>query len=148
VRKVLGRRKSAKTKAAPTTAVPGAPATPANGDASHSASQMSYDNQLGNFRSYLAILDNVAAYGPDEADLKLTALRGVATDLQAKNDAVSAAFAALSQTRGVRDGVLYSTEDSVVVNALLAKAYVNGALGGDSTLYKEIKGLQFKRAPK
>lgn len=140
VRKILGRKKT-KTKA-PAPVEPGAPPPEDN---SHSASQMSFENQLGNFNAYISILDNVPTYVPAEADVKLPALKSTAADLQAKNNAVSAAFAALSNTRGGRDQVLYQTGDSVVDTALLAKTYVSGALGTSSLLYKQIKGLQFKR---
>lgn len=141
VSKVRGKHKTKKAPAA--TGAPGAP-----GDASHSTSQMSYDNQLGNFKVYLSILTQVASYAPLEADLTLASLQAFAAELQAKNDAVSAAFAALGQARGMRDGLLYTNEDSVVAIAQLVKAYVNGAFGADSTLYKQIKGLPFKKAPK
>ena len=51
----------------------------------------------------------------------------------------------LSQSRGTRDELLYLNEDCVVNTALLAKAYVAGALGTSSNAYKQIKGLAFRR---
>src|ERR1044072_1060762 len=56
---------------------------------SSSASQMSYDNQTGNFQSYIEIVKHVASYNPNEADLKVTALIAYAASLTAKNNAVS-----------------------------------------------------------
>jgi hypothetical protein len=106
---------------------------------------LSYDNRLGNFGGYLAILSNVPAYNPNEADLKVAGLNATALDLRSKNDAVSSTFVPLSQARGLRDRLLYLNADCVVNTALLAKAYVSGALGTSSQLYKQIKGLQFKR---
>ena len=45
----------------------------------------------------------------------------------------------------LRDQLLYQADNSVVNTALLAKEYVKAALGRDSQLYKQIKGLEFKR---
>ena len=113
-----------------------------------SASQMSYDNQRGNFNAYRALLANVPSYAPNENDLKLTALETFSATLEAKSNAVSTTSVALSQARGVRDVVLYTGEDSVVERSKLVKAYVKGALGTDSALNKQIKGLEFKRPNK
>lgn len=144
VRKLTGTRKSPKSKA-----VPDDPKTPENEAViSHSASQMSYDNQLGNFGGYVAILKNVPEYNPNETDLKFTGLNATLADLQAKNNAVSSTFVPLSQARGVRDNPLYTGAGCVVNTALLVKAYVNGALGPSSQLNKQIKGIQFQRQRK
>jgi hypothetical protein len=141
VRKLTGTRKSPKVK--------DDPKTPQNeADANNSASQMSYDNRLGNFGGYVAILKNVPEYNPNETDLKLTGLNATLADLQAKNNAVSSTFVPLSQARGVRDNLLYTGAGCVVNTALLVKAYVNGALGPSSQLNKQIKGLQFQRQRK
>lgn len=140
VRKMTGARNS------PVKTAKDDPTTPGDeSKASHSASQMSNENRLGNFESYIEILKQVPSYNPNEADLKLTALIGFAASLQTKNQAVNTTFAALSQARGLRDGLLYLNDDSVVNTALLVKAYVRAALGADSQLYKQIKGLEFKR---
>jgi len=141
VRKLTGTRKSPKVKDDPN--------TPENeADANNSASQMSYDNRLGNFGGYVAILTNVPEYNPNETDLKLTGLNAALADLQAKNNAVSSTFVPLSQARGVRDNLLYTGAGCVVNTALLVKAYVNGALGPSSQLNKQIKGIQFQRQRK
>ena len=104
---------------------------------------MSFDNRIGNFRSYIEILKNVPEYNPNEADLKVTALTAYADDLTAKSNAVSTTSATLDQARGVRDRLLYLNDDSVVNTAKLVKNYVQASLGSDSQLYKKIKGLKF-----
>jgi hypothetical protein len=141
IRKLGGGRKSPKIKDDPAT-----PADESKG--SSSASQMSYDNQTGNFQSYIEIVKNVPEYSPNEADLKLTALTAFADSLTAKNNAVSTTAAALDQARGQRDQLLYLTDDSIVNIARLVKAYVQAALGSQSQLFKKIKGLQFIMSPK
>jgi hypothetical protein len=144
VRKIVGRRATPKPKTAAGT--PGTPdETPR---ASHSSAQTSFENQLGNFGAYLAVLSNVPAYKPNEPDLKLAGLQALSDDLHARNNNVSSAFAPLVQARGQRDQLLYLSDDSVVNTALLAKAYVKGALGTNSQLHKQIKGLTFSRQNK
>lgn len=106
---------------------------------------MSYDNQVGNFESYIEILKNVPAYNPNEADLKVTALTALAASLTAKSNTVSTMSATLNRARGQRDKIVYTDEDSIVNTALLVKSYVQSALGTKSQLYKKIKPLKFPR---
>lgn len=138
IRKLSGSRKSPKLKDDPKT-----PEDESKG--SSSASQMSYDNRIGNFESYIEIVKNVPAYNPNEADLKVTALTAFAASLTAKSNAVSTTSATLDQARGRRDQLLYLSDDSIVNTGLLVKAYVQAALGTQSQLYKKIKGLEFTR---
>ncbi len=140
-RKISGQRKSAKPKDDPNT-----PANEAN--KTHSASQQSYDNLVGNFDDLIALLATVPTYASNEPDLKITGLQARSADLKAKNEAVNTAFASMGAARGLRDELLYTNEDSVVNIALLVKAYVRAALGADSQLFKAIKGLEFKKRPK
>lgn len=123
-------------------------ATEPQAEKQRSSAQTGYDNQLGHLRGYLGVLSTLSSYDPSEADLKLPALQSFLDDLQAKNDAVSASFVPLSQARGLRDQLLYQADNSVVNTALLVKEYVKGAFGTQSQLYKQIKGLEFKRAKK
>jgi len=141
VRKLLGRRKSAKVKDDPN--------TPANeAAANHSAAQLSFENRVGNFDSFVAILKSVSEYKPNENDLKVASLQTLSDGLKSKNNAVSSTFVPLSQARGTRDQLLYSNGDCVVNTAALVKAYVSAAFGNSSQLYKQIKGLEFKRRSK
>lgn len=86
-----------------------APNTPENeAVVNHSASQMSYDNRLGNFGAYIAILQNVPEYNPNEADLKLVDLNATLADLQAKNDAGQRGVCASeSSARGPRQSFVH-----------------------------------------
>jgi len=145
VRKLSGAKRKPKAKAAP--AAGDAPPDAA-APATRSSSQMSYDNQVGHFQSYIEIVKNVSEYKPNEPALKVAALTAYAGDLAAKSNAVSTTSAALSQARGTRDRLLYLDDDSVVNTAKLVKSYVQAALGSDSQLYKKIKGLQFTGGPR
>jgi hypothetical protein len=138
LRKVIGTRKSPKISDDEAT-------QGSEGAKQQSASQMSFENRRGNVAAYVAILANVPSYNPNENDLKVASLQALAANLDAKNSAVSAAYAPLSQARGVRDGMLYLNDDSMVSRAALVKAYVQAAFGRDSQLFKQIKGLDFRR---
>src|SRR5258708_8855124 len=82
VRKLLGRRKSAKPKADPN-AAPADPKTPTPAAAAtHSASQLSFDNNAGNLDAFIEVLAGLTDYKPNETDLKLTALRALSNDLK------------------------------------------------------------------
>jgi len=144
-RKLTAQRK-AKTKAKTEPAAGGDTPTAA-AEKAHSSAQLSYDNVVGHVDGYLEVLSNISAYNPNEADIKLPALHAFGDDLRAKNDAVSSTYVPLSQARGLRDQLLYQADTSVVNTALLVKEYVKGAFGTQSQLYKQIKGLEFKRRP-
>lgn len=140
-RQIVGKRGTPKAKEDPDT--PGDKATK-----THSTSQMSYENIIGNVDDYIAILATVTTYAPNEAELTVAGLTALSNSLKAKSEAVNAAFAPLSAARGLRDRLLYLDEDCVVNIALLVKAYVRAAFGPDSQLFKSIKGLQFERQGK
>jgi len=141
-----GKSSTAKPDAAVGDATPG---TGANAPAkTRSTAQTSYDNQIGHFDGYLAVLQNISDYNPHEADLKLTALQTLRDALQTKNDAVSAASVLVSRARGKRDELLYTGEDSIVNTALLGKNYVSAAFGKSSQIYKDVAVLSFKRPQK
>jgi hypothetical protein len=144
--KIDGARKSTKTKAK-AGADPANPGDGGGGDESktHSASQTSRENLLGHASAFLAIIRNVASYNPNEPDLKVPALEAFIAGLEAKSNTVNTAFVAVAQSRSLRDGLLYTNEDSVVNIALLVKAYVKAAFGTQSPLFKQIKGLKFVR---
>jgi hypothetical protein len=111
-------------------------------------SQQSYEGIVGNVADYIAIVSTVQGYQPNEADLTIAGMTALLAKLKAKNEEMNAAFAALSVARGLRDGLLYLDDDSIVNIALLVKAYVRAALGPDSQLYKSIKGIEFPRQGK
>jgi hypothetical protein len=140
-RKISGRRKKVKAEDDPNT-----PQDQAS--KSHSVSQLSYENMVGNFDDFIEVLAAAPTYNPNEADLKTLGLSALSGDLKAKNEAVNTTFAPVGVARGVRDQLLYQDDGCVVNNALLVKAYVRAAFGADSQTFKNIKGLQFKRPKK
>lgn len=140
-RKIVGRRATPKATTDP--AGPGAPS-----NTSHSVSQLSYENIVGNVDDYIAILSTETSYAPNETDLTVAGLTALSNNLKARNNAVNSTFAPVSAARGQRDQLLYTNEDSVVNIALQVKAYVRAAFGPSSQLFNSIKGLAFKRSKK
>lgn len=65
--------------------------------ASHSTSQMSYDNQVGNVQAFVELLSPIPSYNPNEDELKVVALQEFTADLTAANNAVSSTFVPLGQ---------------------------------------------------
>ena len=71
-----------------------------------SASQMSYDSRIDNLDKYIKLLSSVAAYAPNEADLKISALTALYTDLKAKNMAVINSETPLNNARITRNDIM------------------------------------------
>jgi hypothetical protein len=108
-----------------------------------SSSQMSYDNRLDNLDKLIKLVSSIALYAPNEADLKVAALTALYTDLKAKNTAVIAATAPLSNARIARNDVLYKPLTGLYDIAIDAKTYIKSVFGATSPQYKQVKGLLF-----
>ncbi|MCU0238518.1 MAG: hypothetical protein MUC29_03680, partial [Pyrinomonadaceae bacterium] len=135
----LGLRKSKKKTDNPNT-------TANEATKNHSASQQSYDAILGNFRSYNEILKNEALYNPNEDKFKTNSLERKATDLEDKNNTVSTTFVPLNTARSNRDDLLYTDENSLCSLAGKVKAYAKAVFGSNSSEYRTINALSFKRS--
>ena len=110
-----------------------------------SASQLSYDSRLDNFDKLIKLLTSITQYAPNEADLKVTALTTLLTDLKAKNTAVITATTPLSNARISRNDILYKELSGLVDIAQDVKSYVKSVFGATSPQYKQVSGLEFKR---
>ena len=111
-----------------------------------SSSQMSYDSRLDNFDKLIKLLTSVTLYAPNEADLKVTALSTLYTDLKTKNTAVVTATTPLSNARIARNDVLYKDIIGMYDIAFDVKTYIKSLYGATSPQYKQISGLKFTNA--
>lgn len=109
-----------------------------------SSSQMSYDNRLDNLDKLIKLLASIALYAPNEVELKVTTLTALYNDLKAKNAAVVAATAPLSNARIARNDLLYKPNTGLVDIALDTKTYIKSLFGAASPQYKQVSGLKFK----
>ena len=108
-----------------------------------STSQMSYDNRLDNLDKLIKLLSSVPQYIPNEADLKITALTALYTDLKAKNLAVINAETPLSNARIARNDIMYKDNIGLVDIAFDVKTYIKSIFGATSPQYKQVSGLKF-----
>jgi len=109
-----------------------------------SSSQMSYDSRLDSLDKLLKLLSSITLYVPNEADLKVTALTTLYTDLKTKNAAVIAATTPLSNARISRNDILYKANTGLVDIASDTKTYLKSIYGATSPQYKQVSKLAFK----
>ena len=110
-----------------------------------STSQMSYDSRLDNFDKLIKLLSSVSQYAPNEADLKITALTALYTDLKARNLAVINAETPLNNARISRNDVMYKDNVGLVDVAADVKTYIKSVFGATSPQYKTVSSLKFTK---
>ena len=109
-----------------------------------SSSHLSYESRLDNFDKLIKLLASVSLYTPNETDLKVSTLTSLYSDLLAKNAAVIAALAPLSNARIARNEVLYKTNTGLVDIAADTKTYIKSVFGATSQQYKQVSKLAFR----
>ena len=112
-----------------------------------STSQMSYDSRIDNLDKLIKLLLSVAAYAPNETELKVAALTALYTDLKAKNLAVVNADTLLSNARVARNITMYKDNIGLVDVANDVKTYVKSVFGATSPQYKQVCALKFVKYP-
>ena len=112
-----------------------------------STSQMSYDSRIDNLDKLIKLLLSVAAYAPNETELKVAALTALYTDLKAKNLAVVNADTLLSNARVARNITMYKDNIGLVDVANDVKTYVKSVYGATSPQYKQVCALKFVKYP-
>ena len=110
-----------------------------------STSQMSYDSRIDNLDKLIKLFSSVAAYAPNEADLKIAALTALYTDLKAKNLAVINAETPLSNARIARNTTMYKDDIGLVDVANDVKTYIKSVFGATSPQYKQVSSLKFTK---
>jgi hypothetical protein len=108
-----------------------------------STSQMSYDSRIDNFDKLIKLLSSVPQYVPNEADLKITSLTAVYTDLKAKNLAVINAETPINNARILRNDIMYKDNTGLVDTASDVKTYIKSVFGATSPQYKQVSSLKF-----
>jgi hypothetical protein len=80
--------------------------------------------------------------------IKIITLTAKKADLTAKNNAVSTAYANVSNSRIARDTKLYSTDTRLFDIASEIKKYVKSVFGASSPQFAQVKEIQFKKVKK
>ena len=109
-----------------------------------SSSQQSVDQLIQHFEALITVLDNEASYNPNEQELKVASLKTLLSELKAKNQTVSDAYAEVSSSRAARNKTLYTHDTGLVDTAIDAKNYIKSAFGATSTEYNQVKPILFK----
>lgn len=135
--KIQGKRASTKKKPLPTDPPPA-------DDNSISVSQQSYDSLMDHFAKLIETVSQEPLYVPNEADLSVTGLNTLLTQMQTANTGVINSTTAFSNARIVRDKTLYHETTGLVKIAFDVKMYVKSLFGATSPQYKQVSKLKFK----
>lgn len=114
----------------------------------NSTSQLSYDQQIQHLAGLISILQSEPSYAPNENELKITTLIAKQADLTAKNNAVAAAYASISNARIARDLTLYDPKTGLCEVASEVKKYVKSLYGATSPQFAQVSGIQFLKKKK
>lgn len=131
--------------------VPSAKSAPATDGAAEptaaktiSASQQSYDSLVDHFTAFREVLAAEPSYGPNEAELKLTAVDAYIIKLNQKNTDVINAEKILGNTRISRNEILYNPKTGIIEIASQVKAYVLSVFKANSPQFKQVDKIPFK----
>jgi hypothetical protein len=101
------------------------------------SSRLDYDGRAGTFANLIQIVQGLPAYSPNEADLKVTALKTVLTDLQTRTQHIAKAQNALANARIARNKVLYG-RGGVYETGTGVKNYIRSIYGMNSESSREL----------
>jgi hypothetical protein len=118
---------------------------PVNEDKSISVSQQGYDSTIEYFGKLIDLVSSIAAYSPNEADLKVSGLNALLASMKTANTAVINATTAVSNSRITRNDILYKPVSGLVDISVEVKSYVKSVYGTESGQFKQVSKLQFKR---
>jgi hypothetical protein len=110
-----------------------------------STTQQSFDSMVDNFQMLLVAISSEPVYAPNEAELKVTALNALLTNIKTLNTASINAGIQYRNAIAARDASLYQPTTGLVDEALEVKKYVKSVFGSSSPQFKQISGLAFKK---
>lgn len=145
--KIQGKRAKAIPKTLPQNKLIADPnSDPAPIDPVHiSVSQQSYDSTIEYFGKMIDLCISITAYNPNELDLKVSALNTLLASMKTSNTAVITAQTNLSNSRILRNIMLYKLATGLVDVAAESKSYVKSIFGATSQQYKQVSKIQFRK---
>lgn len=111
----------------------------------HSTSQMSFDQRTNNMDMLISLLQNTPNYSPNETEYKIATYQAKKVAMLQKTQAVINAYIPLNTARSTRNNTLYISDDNLVDIANKAKDYLYTVLDANSTQYKAISKIKFKK---
>ena len=129
------------------TGLPDDPLTPDIDESKTSASQsqQSRDNQIAYLADISALLKTNSVYKAIGTPYATTAIDAKIASLTAKNNALTAATAALGTKIDTRDTLLYTDQSGLTDRVILIKKYVLLTFGKDSAAYQQLSALEFRK---
>lgn len=108
-----------------------------------STSQQSYDQQVEHFNLLINLLQNEASYNPNETELQVATLSALLNNMRAANTNVINNYTAISNSRIIRNEILYQEETGLCILGQEAKRYIKSVFGTSSPQYKQVTKLEF-----
>lgn len=118
---------------------------PTETQTSYSTSQLSYDQRTNNMDPLIALLQTTPNYNPNETEYQVKTYQNKKAQMLEATQAVADAFIPLNTARSLRNDTLYNIEDNLVDTANKAKDYVFTILDTDSSQYKAIARIRFRK---
>jgi len=109
-----------------------------------SSSRQSFDQRIDNFSKIVLLLQGVAGYTPNEAELSIAGLQAFHARLLDLNTKATTADANLKAARTERNKFLYAPETGVLDLVKKSKAYVLGLYGRSSPQNKTANSYKFQ----
>ena len=111
----------------------------------YSTSQLSFDQRTNNMDLLISLLQNTTNYNPNEAEYKIATYQDKKVQMLAKTQTVANTFVPLNNARNLRNNSLYLSEDNLVDTANKAKDYLFTILDSNTSQYKAISKIKFKK---
>lgn len=111
----------------------------------YSTSQMSYDQRTNNMDLLISLLQNTPNYAPNEEEYTIATYQDKKAKMLQKTQAVANAFVPLNNARSTRNNILYLSADNLVDTANKAKDYLFTIFDANSSQYKAIAKIKFKK---
>jgi hypothetical protein len=116
------------------------PATPTT----ISTAQLSFDQLIQHMAAFIALLQSIPTYNPNETDLKITSLNTYLANLNSTNAAAILSHTNLDNARIARNKILYTPITGLCDIAEEVKDYIKSVYGSTAPEYKQVRGLSFK----
>jgi hypothetical protein len=121
------------------------PVTPTPAPHTISTSQRSFDNLIQHMQAFIALLQSIPSYNPNEVDLKITSLNTYLATLNSTNAAAIVAHTNANNARIARNKILYTNITGLCDIGEEVKEYIKSVYGSSSPEYKQVRSIKFKK---
>lgn len=111
----------------------------------NSTSRQSYDLLVEHLSKLILLLQREPNYTPNESELQVGALQTLEQQLRALLTLVTTTESESETARIRRTDELYDLSTGLVALALQVKSYIKAVFGSNSSQYKQVSGIRFRR---